>query len=243
MNFRPSAPRQRLPLVAGRMIESRARRCLGLLCGIQLAAAGSAPVQAAEESVAEVVRLPAPQVQGGKPLMEALRDRRSVREFSAAPLSWEQLSNLLWAAYGINRPESGQRTAPTTMNLQCLDLYVALAKGVYRYEAKDHALIVVDRADVRALTGSQDYVKQAAVALVLVADHAKMTKISPAERDFYATADAGYVSQNVYLFCASVALGSVVHIVGDKLKLGDALKLRPEQRIVLAHSVGQPAAH
>jgi hypothetical protein len=198
-------------------------------------------VSGADPAPSEFERLPGPCREGGRPLMEVLRDRKSTREFRADPISREQLANLLWAAFGVNRPETGQRTAPCTMNLRCIDVYLATAEGTFRYDADEHGLVVVNREDVRAVTGGQDYVKIAPVALIYVADHAKFSKVDAAERDFYAAVDAGLIGQNVYLYCASESLGCVIHMPGDRVALARSLRLRPEQRIVIAHTVGHPA--
>jgi nitroreductase len=195
----------------------------------------------ADSAPPKAERLPAPQMDGGRPLMEVLRDRKSTREFSTRPLNREQLANLLWAGFGVNRPETGQRTAPSTMNLRCIDIYVVTADGACRYDAERHALIAVTREDLRTLTGGQDYTKTAPLALVYVADHAKFSKVAADERDFYAAADAGFIGQNVYLYCASESLGCVVHMPGDRSALSQKLNLRPDQKIVLVHAVGHPA--
>lgn len=185
--------------------------------------------------------LPAPTWDGGRPLMQVLKERKTTRQFSTRPLGRDQLANLLWAAFGVNRPETGQRTAPSTMNLRCIDIYVATAEGAYRYDAESHALVQVGREDVRPLTGGQDYVKTAPLALLYVADHARLAKVTPGEREFYAAADAGFIGQNVYLYCASEALGCVVHMPGDRSGLSQKLGFRPEQSLVLVHSVGYAA--
>ena len=194
-----------------------------------------------ETATPEFEILPSPQMNGGRPLMAVLHDRKSTREFSAQPVSSGQLANMLWAAFGVNRPETGQRTAPCTMNLRSIDIYVAATDGVYRYDADAHRLIVISRKDVRALTGGQDYVKTAPLALVYVSDHAKFSKVAADERGFYGAADAGFIGQNVYLYCASEALGCVIHMPGDRAAMKQALELRPDQQIVLVHSVGHPA--
>jgi nitroreductase len=173
--------------------------------------------------------------------MEVLRDRKSTREFTTEPVSREQLANLLWAGFGVNRPETGQRTAPCTMNLRCIDIYVATTEGVFRYDAEAHRLVVIGRQDIRTLTGGQDYVKIAPVAIVYVADLGKLEKVAPAERTFYSATDAGFIGQNVYLYCASESLGCVVHMPGDRAAMAQALDLRPEQQLVLVQTVGHAA--
>lgn len=200
--------------------------------------AGS-PSQGAEEL--EPMALPPPCLNGGKPLMEALKDRQSQREFSTKPLEPQLLSDLLWAAFGINRPGNDHRTAPSAMNSQEIDVYVVLAEGVFIYNAKTHRLDPVAAGDLRRETGGQGFVKVAPVALVFVADLARMVKAKPEVKEPYAWVDTGFISQNVYLYCASAGLATVVHELGDRLELAKALKLRGDQKIILAQSVGYPA--
>jgi SagB-type dehydrogenase family enzyme len=183
------------------------------------------------------IQLPKPQTQGGMPLMQALSQRKSTREFSAEKLSPQTLSNLLWAAWGINR-EDGRRTAPSANNRQELDIYVAAPDGVYLYNAKSHTLEPVVAGDLRAATGVQPFVKDAAVNLIYVADTARMTKGSEEQMNLYMGANTGVIVQNVYLYCASEGLGTVVRAMVDRAALAKAIQLRPEQRIVLAQSVG-----
>jgi SagB-type dehydrogenase family enzyme len=184
--------------------------------------------------------LPAPQTDGGKPLMQALKDRHSTREFSAEKLSPQVLANLLWAAFGINRPDTGKRTAPSAMNWQEIDVYVATAEGFYVYDAKGNKLDPILGRDVRGATGVQAYVKDAPVNLVYVADFAKTGKSSADDKNFYSAADAGFIAQNVYLFCASEGLAVVVRGGVDRAALAKLMKLRPEQKILLGQSVGYP---
>jgi nitroreductase len=191
-----------------------------------------------EPTTASAEHLPKPRLDGGRPLMEVLHERKSTREFSTQPVERQQLAELLWAAFGVNRPETGQRTAPCTMNLRTIDVYVVTADGAYRYDAAAHALVIACREDIRRLTGGQEYVKTAPLALLYVADQTRMAKVAPAERDFYAAADAGFIGQNVYLYCASESLGCVVHMPGDRAALADKLGLSSDQKIVLAHTVG-----
>ena len=186
------------------------------------------------------ITLPAPQTDGGKPLMQALKNRHSTREFGSEKLSPQVLSNLLWAAFGINRPDTGKRTAPSAMNWQEIDVYVATADGLYVYDAKGNKLDPVVAEDVRGATGVQPFVKDAAVGLVYVADLAKTGKSSAEEKSFYTAADAGFIAQNVYLFCASEGLAVVVRGSIDRVALAKVMKLRPDQKILLGQTVGYP---
>jgi SagB-type dehydrogenase family enzyme len=186
------------------------------------------------------IELPAPQTTGGMPLMQALKARHSTREFSSRKLPLQVLSNLLWAAFGVNRPESGKRTAPSAMNWQETDIYVATADGLYVYAPKGNKLDPVLAGDVRAATGTQSYVGEAAVNLVYVADLAKTSRASAEDRALYNGADTGVIAQNVYLFCASEGLGVVVRGSINRSALAKTMKLRPDQKIILAQSVGYP---
>jgi SagB-type dehydrogenase family enzyme len=186
------------------------------------------------------IQLPAPQMEGGMPLMQALKARCTMREFAGEPLPPQELSNLLWAACGINRPEKGLRTAPTAMNKQEIDVYVALADGLYLYDAKANALNLVLAQDVREATGKQPFVKDAPVNLVFVANYAKMGEGPKEMKDFYAATDTGYISQNVYLYCASAGLGTVVRGYVDRDALAKVMNLGPDQRVILAQTVGYP---
>ena len=187
---------------------------------------------------ADVVKLPTPQTDGGKSLMQALKERRSERSFDTKKVPVNILSNMLWAACGINRPAAGKRTAPSAMNRQQIDVYVATADGLYLYDAKGHALKPVLSQDIRALTGKQSFVAQAPVTLMYVADFKKMGDISNDEKDFYAATDTGFISQNVYLFCASEGLGTVVRGSIDKEALAKTMKIGGHQKITLAQTVG-----
>jgi SagB-type dehydrogenase family enzyme len=185
------------------------------------------------------VQLPKPQTDGGKPLMQVLKERKSVRAFSSQDLSEQTLSNLLWAACGINRPD-GRRTAPSAMNRQEIDIYVVTAKGAWLYDAKEHLLKPVAAGDLRTLAGTQEWVKEAPVNLVYVADTAKMGGGDEEARTLYSGADTGFIAQNVYLYCASEELATVVRASVDRPALSKALGLRPEQKIILAQTVGHP---
>jgi len=197
---------------------------------------GSAVLPAAE---LPSIPLPAPRMEGGKPLMQVLKDRKSVREFDSRQLPPQLLSDLLWAANGVNRPATGHRTAPSAMNSQEIDIYVASEKGLFLYDAPGNVLKPVLKEDLRAKTSDQPFAKDAPLALVFVADLPRLAKARPEDREAYGTIDAGFVSQNVYLFCASEGLGTVVHEL-NKAPLAKAMNLRPEQKIIIAQSVGYP---
>jgi SagB-type dehydrogenase family enzyme len=189
--------------------------------------------------VLKPVQLPSPQTTGGRPLMEVLKDRKSTRDFGSGTLSQQMLSNLLWAAFGINRPD-GRRTAPSALNWQEVSIYVATPEGVYVYDAKTNVLQPVLAGDFRASTGTQSFVKDAAVNLVYVSDLSRTESTAPSEAEMYTAADVGFIAQNVYLYCASEGLAVVVRGTVDKPALAKTLKLQPQQRIILAQSVGYP---
>lgn len=187
------------------------------------------------------IELPAPQTDGGKPLMQALKARHTERAFSGDELPLQVLSNMLWAAFGVNRPESGKRTAPSAMNWQEIDIYVAMARGLYRYDAAGNRLDPVLEEDIRAATGQQPFVADAPVNLVYVADYSKMGDAPEDVKKFYSAAGTGFISQNVYLFCASEGLATVVRGSVDREGLEKIMKLGPDQKVVLAQTVGYPA--
>ena len=184
--------------------------------------------------------LPKPQTNIGKPLMQVLNARKSSREYSAQKISDQDLSNMLWAGFGINRPETNGRTAPSAINMQEIDLYVILEQGLYRYDAKSNTLIWVSRKDLRALAGKQAFVKDAPVNIILVADNSRMKKNGQGESKNYASADAAFISENIYLYCASEGLATVVRASVDKPALAAAMQLRQDQEIIFGQTVGYP---
>jgi nitroreductase len=210
----------------------------GILIALVLGVAIIPALAAAQE--AEVVKLPAPQTTGGRPLLDCLRLRQSARNFAPDKLSPQVLSNLLWAADGINRPDSGKRTAPSAMNWQDIEIYAATADGLFLYLPKEHALKRVLSEDVRYATGTQDFVKVAPLDLVYVSDYAKIPNGPDENKRFHSGAHTGFISQNVYLYCASEGLITVVRGLVDREAAAKALKLRPEQHITLAQTVGYP---
>jgi nitroreductase len=188
------------------------------------------------------ISLPQPRIEGGKPLMVALKDRCSTKELSQQPVPMEMLSDLLWAADGINRPDSGKLTAPSAANSQNIDIYVLLAQGVYLYNIKAHSLVPALAVDLRPLSaGPQDYAKEAPLNLLYVADYAKMSRIPDRPKQvFFAACNTGAITQNVSLYCASVGLGSAVRGPMDVPALHKKLKLRDDQEIMLNQIVGYP---
>jgi SagB-type dehydrogenase family enzyme len=210
-----------------------------------LAAAGSSlpggpgPARAQTPATPADLVLPAPNRSGGMPLLDALAARRSTRTFSERALPTQVLSDLLWAGWGVNR-DDGRRTAPSARNWQEIDILVVLESGVYQYDAAAHTLRGLAAGHLRAATGGQPFVATAPLSLVYVADTERMRGAPPDEIDRYAWADAAFISQNVYLFCASEGLGTVVRAAFDRAALAEALGLPDTRRVILAQTVGYP---
>jgi nitroreductase len=185
----------------------------------------------------EAMALPPPRTDGGMPLMQALKRRRSTRAYRDTPLSLPVLSDLLWAAYGVNRP-TGERTAPYWRHIMVIDVYVAMATGTWRYDPDAHRLLPHREGDLRARTGLQDFVGTAPLNLVYVAHGERMGELSAAEQRLYASVDAAFIGQNVYLFCASEGLASVFRGAVDTQALARALELPASQFVTFAQTVG-----
>jgi nitroreductase len=183
--------------------------------------------------------LPRPRQMGGMPLMEALRLRHSTREYADKELPPQVLSDLLWVAFGINR-SSGDRTAPYWRHVMVIDVYAAMASGVWLYDPGAHALTSYLEDDIRADTGLQDFVATAPLNLIYVAHGERMTEVSPEDRRLYASVDTGFIGQNVYLYCASEGLASVFRGAVDYAKLRRRLKLPDQQFVTFAQTVGYP---
>lgn len=192
------------------------------------------------------IKLLPPDLKSGKSLMQALQERKSSRSFSGKKLPVKVLSNLLWSACGINRPDSGKRTAPSAVNWQEIDVYIAMEEGLYLYEAKSHSLQPVLKGDLRRetttfLQPSRSSVASAPLQLIYVADYSKMGfYIGKEEKKFYSAADTGFIAQNVYLYCASEGLATVVRGMVNKDALAKAMNLRSNQQIILVQAVGYP---
>ena len=183
--------------------------------------------------------LPAPRKEIGKPLMQALQARRSTRIYEARPLPELVLSDLLWAAYGINR-SSGDRTAPYWRHIMVIDVYAVMADGTWLYDPASHALRKHVAADLRGRTGLQGFVGYAPLNLVYVVHGERMTDISAEERRLYGSVDAAFAGQNVYLYCASERLATVFRAEIDYTRLAQALQLPDGQFVAFAQTVGYP---
>ena len=208
-----------------------------ILFGITLFLLVSAGASMAEE----VIKLPDPQKDGGMPLMKALSLRKSTRgNFGPdTKLSMQQLSNLLWAADGVNRPDD-YRTAPSAANWQNIDIYVTTADGYYLYDPIKNTLIVLGKEDIRSVSGQQPFVTQAPVDLIYVADYERASFGGRRMKDTEETwsfANTGFIAQNVYLWCASEGLACIVRAMADKDLIKKTLKLRPEQHFILAQTI------
>lgn len=166
------------------------------------------------------IQLNQPRLEGGKAIMQAFSNRQSIKSCSSKELSIQDLSDLLWAANGINRPASGKRTAPSAMNKQDVKVYVCTEKGNYLYNPQKSMLEPLSESDVRPA--------EAPVSLILVTD----------TNDTWAALDAGIVSENISLFCAGTGLATYPRATMDKDILRKALKLNGSQTLMLCHPVG-----
>ncbi|MDP8237384.1 MAG: SagB/ThcOx family dehydrogenase [Candidatus Erginobacter occultus] len=193
----------------------------------------------------KIIKLPDPEKHLDFPLMEALERRRSIRKWKNLPLPEQELSNLLWAACGITKEKYGKvkskRTAPSACNSQEIRIYVIAEEGVFLYDEENHQLIKTVSRDIRKEIGTQKMMKAAPLGLVFVADLSRMKSPflrSEEAKRFSAWVDTGYVSQNVYLYCAATGLGTVVLSLVDRDKLHHLMKLGEEEKIVLTQVVG-----
>jgi hypothetical protein len=218
-------------------MTTRREANLALLAGAMFAAAPGAML-----AQNPPLDLPPPRGDGGKPLIQALKARQSMREFADRALPPQVLSDLLWAAFGINRPQSADRTAPSWRHALEIEIYLAMAGGVWRFVPQGHSLAPVSRADIRAKTGRQNFVSIAPLNLIYVADGSRLFNVSPDEQRLWAYTDTGFIGQNVYLFCASEGLATVFRGTLDREEVSRALQLKPSQFITCAQTVGYPRA-
>lgn len=209
---------------------------LGLVSSVAVAAAGGN----SRAQTAAAIDLPPAQKQGGKPLMEALTLRRSTRSFDRRALPRQVLGDLLWAAYGVNRP-SGDRTAPCWRHIIAIDVYACMQDGVWRYDPAAHRLVRHLAEDIRAATGTQDFVATAPLNLVYVAEGSRMGDLAREDRRLYASVDASFIGQNVYLYCAGEGLATVFRAAIDYDRLNRAMRLGAGGFVTFAQTVGYPA--
>lgn len=210
--------------------------------GILSVAAANATTRQAFAQTPQAIALPPPMMEGGKLLMVALKERKSTREYEDRPLTDQDLSNLLWAAWGVNRPQSDGRTAPRWRDAYLLDIYTIRADGVWLYEPKSHRLLFYMAGDLRGqTTASQPFVATAPLNLAYAIDMSKIKGESGNDKNATAGATAGVTAQNVYLFCASAGLATVLR-ESVPAALAKTLKLPAGQIIQFAQTVGYPKA-
>ncbi len=186
----------------------------------------------------EIINLNPPGHERGLTVIQALSIRASATEFNSTDLKDDDLSDLLWAANGINRPDEGKRTAPSAMNAQDIDVYVFKKTAVYLYNAKQHALVKISNGDYRALiAGSQKFVADAPVICLLVSDISRFRNGEESAKLTYAAMDAGIVSQNISVFCASVGIKTRPRASMDQDKIREVLQLKDTQHLMLNHPV------
>lgn len=205
---------------------------------------GAAPAPQLQPAIStdDVIKLNPPDLDKGISIMQALKKRKTNRNITDKKLTLQQLSELLWAADGVNRPD-GKRTSPAAMAIYSVDIYVVLPEGVYLYDVAKHQLGLIAKGDFRKLAGTQDFVYIAPVNLVYVLNFKgwqnARSQVSDEKRTLWVHCEVGFLAQNVYLYCASEGLGSTVRGIIDQKKFGELIKVRPEQ-VVLAQTVGHP---
>jgi nitroreductase len=187
-----------------------------------------------------VIKLNQPDLKKGVPMMEALSKRKTERNLSDKKLTLQQLSEVLWAADGVNRPD-GKRTSPAAMAKYAVDIYAVLPEGVYLYDVAKHELSLVVKGDFRKESGMQEFVYIAPVNLVYVLNLKNWQDMSrpipEQKRDRWIAVELGCIAQNVHLYCASEGLGTVIRGMIDENKFSAVIKVKPEQ-ILMAQTVG-----
>ena len=187
---------------------------------------------------AQSIVLNPPDLTRGLPVMEALSLRASASEFDTTNLNIQDLSDLLWASNGVNRSEEGKRTAPSALNAQDIDVYLFIKSGIYLYDANKHLLNLVVEGDYRSvIAGAQAYVAKAPLMCLLISDISRFSFGEDQLKLEWAAEDAGIVSQNISIFCASSGLATRPRASMDKQKLRELLKLRDSQHLMLNHPV------
>lgn len=195
-------------------------------------------MQIAEAQNAGTIKLPLPERSGGKELMQCLNERQSSREFSDKEIPMQELSNLLWAANGINREEIGKHTAPTANNKQNMEVYAILPNGVYFYNDKENALTLIESGNHMDKTGTQDFVGKSKLNIIIVSDMSKLGDGAIEKKNIYAGIHTGAIMQNIYLYCASAGLKTVTRASFNQETLSALLKLPADKKVILAQTVG-----
>lgn len=220
-------------------MTTRREISLGLLA--TAAGLAMAPGIAAAQEL-QPIDLPPPRADFGSSLAQALKRRRSTRAFAPRPLPPQVLSELLWCAYGVNRPATADRTAPSWRHARETEIFAAMADGTWRYDPLAHRLLPHLAGDIRAQTGVQDFVGSAPLDLVYVSNATQMGGVSPEEQHRFAAADIGFIGQNAYLYCASEGLACVFRASLDQARLARTLKLADTRFIMFSQTVGYPKA-
>jgi SagB-type dehydrogenase family enzyme len=196
--------------------------------------------------MSEIIKLPAPKKDLIFPLMKALEERRTKRKWKKANLSDQEISNLLWAACGITLKETKRsktrRTAPSARNSQTIKVYIALHSGLFLYDEKNHCLIKVLSKDIREFISNQKMMKSAPVGLIYVSDYTKLKGYVGTDNNrkwFVAGTETGFISQNVYLYCASANLNTVIIGLVNREKLQDTMGLKEYEKVVYTQAVGK----
>lgn len=189
------------------------------------------------QNALEVIKLNKPNYDEGMTLLNALKNRKSSKGFTEKEISLQDISNMMWAALGVNRPD-GKRTAPTGSNRQEIELYAFFKHGAYYYNYKNHTLELVAKGDHRAITGRAD-AQKAYLNLLFIADTDKTGPgHRPGDANTVSYVNVGYVSQNVYLYCASAGIGSRARGGWNQQKVVETLKLKDSMIVVLGQTVG-----
>ena len=186
------------------------------------------------------IQLPDPITTGGMPLMDVLKTRKSSREYSEQKIDNQTLSNLLWATFGYSRLDEKKRTAPTARNKQEFEIYCAMEDGLFLWNPERNVLTLILKDDIRATTGGQDFVAKAPLNLIFVCNNDKLDSPLDDRQRKYVYVDTGYLSENVYLYCASAGLATVVRGHFDDATLTKAMQLPDNQWIVITQTVGYP---
>jgi len=194
-----------------------------------------------------LIQLPPPQKDLAFPLMRALEQRRTKRKWKDSPLSNQELSNLLWAACGITKEKTNKlkskRTAPSATNSQAIKVYLALENGLFLYNETEHALLHLSKADIRRHIGSQKMMHSAPLGLIYVSDYSKMktylSKKDEGRKWFVSGTETGFISQNVYLYCASANLNTAIIGLVNREKLQEIMNLPKHEKVVYTQAVGK----